>query len=131
MYRWADHTAELELQIEAESEADVFADALVALAELLEEDSGEGAPAEHRVALSAADRASLLVVWLEELVFLAEHAALVPERAQGLELTADALRGEVVARPGRPAHLVKAVTYHGLAFEPDEDGWWGRIVLDV
>lgn len=45
-YRWVDHTAELELSIEARSAEGVFADALRALAELLAGDAA-GAAVRH------------------------------------------------------------------------------------
>jgi len=130
MHEWVDHTSELELRVRADTPEAVVAEATRALGEVLGE-PGEGDPVTRPLAVSARDPAGLLAAWLEEVVFLAEHDGLVPDRAQGLELAADALRGEVVARPGRPAHLVKAVTYHRLALERDEDGWWGRAVLDV
>ncbi len=129
MHEWLEHTSELELRVRADSAEGVVADATAALAEVLGEP--EGPPVAQRLAVVAGDPAGLLAAWLEEVVFLAEHEGLVPERAQGLELTRDELHGEVVARPGRPAHLVKAVTYHRLALEQDDDGWWGRVVLDV
>ena len=129
MYEWFDHTSELELRVRADTAEGAVADATAALAEVLGEP--EGAPVTRELAVSARDPASLLAAWLEEVVFLAEHEDLVAERAQGLELAADELRGEVVARPGRPAHLVKAVTFHRLALEQHERGWWGRVVLDV
>jgi SHS2 domain-containing protein len=124
-----DHTSELELRVRADSAEGVVADATAALAEVLGE--AEGAPVTRELAVAARDAAGLLAAWLEEVVFLAEHEGLVPERARRLELAQGALHGEVVARPGRPAHLVKAVTYHRLALERDERGWWGRVVLDV
>ncbi len=124
-----DHTSELELRVRAGTAEAVVADATAALGELLGEP--DGAAVTRELAVSARDPAGLLAAWLEEVVFLAEHEALVAERAQALELAAGALRGQVVARPARPAHLVKAVTFHRLALEPDEDGWWGRVVLDV
>ncbi len=129
MHEWLDHTSELELRVRADSPEGVVADATAALAEVLGEP--EGGPVARELAVAAGDPAGLLAAWLEEVVFLAEHEGLVPERAHGLELARDELHGEVVTRPGRPAHLVKAVTYHRLALEQDEDGWWGRVVLDV
>jgi len=87
MYRWVDHTAELELAIEAASERDVLADALAALAELLGVGGG-GAQAAARRSLSvhATDRPALLAAWLEELVFLAESQGFVATRVVSLEL---------------------------------------------
>lgn len=132
MYRWVDHTAELELQIDAASEQELFADALDAFEELVGGDP-TGEPTRHEVFVLAEgpDPASLLVEWIEELVFLAETEDFVPERVVSLELGESELRAEVEGRRGKPAHLVKAVTYHGLLVEAREDGWHARVVLDV
>jgi SHS2 domain-containing protein len=129
VYRWIEHTGELELSIEAQSEAEVFADGLSALAELLGDDGGTRERRE--ISLEAVDRAVLLADWLEELVFLAETEDLVPERLELLELGPGSLRAIVQGRRGRPPHLVKAVTYHGLEFAPADGGWHARAVLDV
>jgi SHS2 domain-containing protein len=132
MYRWVDHTAELELQIDASSREGLFADALDAFEELVGGDPA-GEPARHEVFVLAEgpDPASLLVEWLEELVFLAETQDFVPERIVALDLGENELRAEVEGRRGKPAHLVKAVTYHGLSVEEHDGGWHARIVLDV
>ena len=130
MYRWIEHTGELELSIEAPTEAEVFADGLGALAELLG-DEGGGRRRRRRISLAAADRASLLADWLEERVFLAETEDLVPERLASIELGQGSLRAVVDGRVGRPPHLVKAVTYHGLEFARANGQWRARAVLDV
>ena len=130
MYRWGEHTGELELSIEAESEAQVFADGLAALAEVVGEDV-RGAPERHDVALVARDRPTLLADWLGELVFLAETRDYVPERVAALKLDGDGLRATVEGRRGRPRHLVKAVTYHRIEFAQADGRWRARVVLDV
>jgi SHS2 domain-containing protein len=129
VYRWVDHTAEVELEIEADSEREVFADALVALADLLGT-AGEGNEP-RAIELNAADRPALLAAWLEELVFLAETEGFEPLRLEALELDDDSLRATVRGRLGEPPHLVKAVTYHRLAFAPAASGYSARVVLDV
>jgi SHS2 domain-containing protein len=130
MYRWVDHTAEVELHIEAETREEVFAEALGAFAELVSR-SDEGAPAEHDIEFEAPDDASLLVAWLEELVFLAETEDFVPEGVGRLELSGGRLTARVAGRRDRPAHLVKAVTYHGLEFAEHDGAWRAKVVLDV
>ena len=130
MYRWIDHTAELELEIEAPTEEGVFAEALAAFGELLGEGE-DGEPARHEVAASARDQPALLVEWLEELVFLAETEDFVPERVTELELGQGELRASVEGHRGAPPHLVKSITYHRLELRPTEGGWLGRVVLDV
>jgi SHS2 domain-containing protein len=130
MYRWVDHTAEVELHVEAESREAVFAETLTAFAELVSRD-GDGEPAEHDVAVEAHDEAGLLVAWLEELVFLAETEDFVPERAARMELSDRRLAALVTGHRASPAHLVKAVTYHGLEFAQREGKWRAQVVLDV
>jgi SHS2 domain-containing protein len=129
MYRFVDHTAELEIELEAESAEGVLEQALSAFAELVGPAAG-GEPVERRVVVDAADLPALLASWLDELVFLAETEGLVPERADlvlsGLELSA-----VVSGRRGAPRHLVKALTLHRLRLKHENGVWRGRVVLDV
>jgi protein archease len=129
VYRWVDHTSEVELAIEALEEREVFSDALLALAELLGV-GGDGS-VERPVAVSAPDRPALLAAWLEELVFLAESEGFVAQDIQRLELWDDGVDAIVVGVLDEPPPLVKAVTYHGLVFERRDAGFVARVVLDV
>ncbi len=129
-YRWVDHTGELELALEAESEEELFLAGLAALREVLSEDAS--GPLERRqVELAARDRESLLADWLGELVFLAEAEAFAPERVAALALTDGRLQATVEGRHGRPRSLVKAVTYHRLTIANEDGAWRARVVLDV
>ncbi len=130
MYRWVEHTAELELQIEAPSEAAVFADALAAFAELVADGDGSP-PVEREVAVEARDRPALLAEWLSELVYLAEVENFVPERVTTFALDGGRLRATVAGRRGEVRHLVKAVTLHRLELQEEDRGWRARVVLDV
>ena len=129
MHRFVSHTGELQIEIEAPTEAGVFGEAAHALAELI--DGGPGEPATRDVHVDAADRTTLLAEWLSELVFLVETEAFVPERIVELDLADRSLRAIVGGRTGTPRHLVKAVTYHDLALESRDGGWFARVVLDV
>lgn len=132
MYRWVEHTGELEIEIEAPTEREVFEHGFEAMRELLGSASDRDEPAPPReVSIGAADRAALLAEWLAELAFLAESEGLVPERLAALELGERSLRAVVHGRRGRPPHLVKAATYHRLSLEPVGDGWRATVVLDV
>jgi SHS2 domain-containing protein len=130
MFRWVEHTSELELEIEATSEPEVFADALAALAELLSSER-KGRAVRRRVSAHAPDRPALLADWLEELVFLAESDGFEPAAVQTLKLSRDSLEATVSGHLGEPPPLVKAVTYHRLAFAQTSDGYSARVVLDV
>jgi SHS2 domain-containing protein len=134
LYRWVDHTAEVEIEIEAGSEQEVFADALRALAELLGARNDGDSPAQHEqrtVEVSAADRPAMLAGWLEELLFLAESEGFVATRVETLVLRDRELAATVAGRLDDPPPLVKAVTYHRLEFERGGRGYVARLVLDV
>lgn len=131
MYSWLDHTSERELWIEDETPKAVLGEAAIALGELLREHRA-GEPVSHRVSLSAADLPSLLVDWLEELVYLAETDGFVPERVVEMELAGSSLEAVVGGQRTTPQTLVKGVTYHRLEFARDaEDAWHARVILDV
>jgi SHS2 domain-containing protein len=132
MHRWVEHTAELELELEAKCERELLAEALMALAEVLSADEPPaGERALRTVQASAPDRPALLAAFLEELVFLAEAEGFVPCALERLELGADRLEAVVAGVLDAPRPLVKAVTYHRLAFEPADGGYRARVVLDV
>jgi SHS2 domain-containing protein len=110
----------------------VLVEALSAIRELIGDESHPGEPeVAHELEVEASDRAALLAAWIEELVFLAERHGAVPERVDRLELRECRASATVRARPGRIRHLVKAVTYHELAFERSGEGWRAYAVLDV
>ena len=129
-YRWVEHTGELELEIEATTPEEVFDEGFRAIREVLGGDAGASEES-ARIELSAPDRGALLADWLAELAFLAEGGTLMPGRLSRLKLRDGGLSATVHGSPGRAPHLVKAATYHRLAFEPVEGGWFARVVLDV
>jgi SHS2 domain-containing protein len=135
VYRWVDHTAELQLELEADSERGVFREALVALSALFSERTDqtcvEGGPVRRRLTVSAPDRDVLLAEWLGELAYLAEAEDFLPEAAEDLELTRDAVEATVRGRRASPPHLVKAVTYHRLGVWQEDGTWRARVILDV
>jgi SHS2 domain-containing protein len=128
VYEWREHTAEIELYIEAPTEEAVFSEAADAFGRLVERDS-DGEPARHELALEAQDRAGLLVELLEELIYLADTEGFVPDRGE-FELDGG-LRARLDGRRTEIDPLVKAATYHGLEFARGDGVWQARVVLDV
>ena len=130
MYRWVEHTGELELEIEAASRRGVFEEGFRALRGLLQ--SVHTGPAQaHEVQLSAPDGAALLADWLAELAYLAESEGFVPERLEWLGLDEERLSARLEGFTGEPPNLVKGATYHRLTLERASAGWHGTVVLDV
>jgi SHS2 domain-containing protein len=134
VYRWIDHTGELELEIEAASEEGVFEEGLAAVGAMLGERAGEPTrvePTFHEVVASAADASALLAEWLSELVYLVESESFVPEAVKRIELRGNTVHARVAGRRGSPPHLIKAVTYHRLGMWKESGAWRARIIFDV
>jgi len=88
------------------------------------------------VTVEAADRETLLVAWLNELLYLHEVERFVAADFVIKALTELRLEAEVWGeRVDRSRHLalghVKAATYHMLQVVPTRDGWEARVVVDV
>jgi SHS2 domain-containing protein len=128
MYEWRSHTAEVELFVEAASEAAVYADAADAFGRLVERHQG-GQPATHELTVEGADAAARLVNLLEELIYLADTEGFVPDGAE-VEL-GERLRVRLAGRRSGIDPLVKAATYHRLEFVRRGESWQARVVLDV
>ena len=129
-YQWIEHTGELELRIDAATEAAVFEDAMGAVRELLS-NGGDGERVSREFRVEAADRAALLAAWIDELVYVAESEGLVPEHLTEIRLHAEGLAATVTAQRAEPPHLIKAATYHRLELTPREGGFHATVVLDV
>jgi SHS2 domain-containing protein len=123
MYRWIERGDELELELESESEDGVFIDALEAVRELLQEDTGAGlgGAADTRVVASGDDRAALLADWLRQLTALADGEGFVPERITSLDLRDGGLSARVEGSCGEAAHLLREISDDGLTWEPSPD----------
>ena len=125
----------LELELGSESDDGVFIDAVEAMRELLEEDTGAGLGdgAEYRVDASGDDRAALLVDWLRRLSTLAEDDGFVPHRIVALDLHDDALTATVEGACGASPHLLQEVTDDGVVYEvaPDSRRVHARVTLAV
>jgi SHS2 domain-containing protein len=130
VYRWVEHTGELELEIEAPGRREVFEDAFRAARGLLASDRTGNASVEA-VELRAGDGAALLADWLAELAYLGESKGFVPQRLRSLEVEDTELSAQIEGFQGEPPHLVKGVTYHRLELRPADSGWRARVVLDV
>jgi len=132
-HSWLDHTAEVQLEVAADSCGELAAEAGRALGLFLL----RGAPAEpsgpaRTLEVTSADREALLVDWLNEILFVAETELWVPLEFEILEVSPNRLR--VAARgvpvPEAPS-AVKAATHHGLRVEEREDGLHAEVIFDV
>jgi hypothetical protein len=120
MFRWIQRAGELELELESESEDGVFIDALEALRELLEEDTGAGLgdAAEYSVTAAGRERGELLADWMRKLAALAEDDGFIPARIVAIDIADDGLTAKVEGACGTSAHLLGGISDDGLLYEP-------------
>jgi SHS2 domain-containing protein len=100
------------------------------------QDGGE----ERGIQLSAPDRETLLVRWLNELTYLIQDTGFVPAGARiRLEETGRAGSSLIASLTGAPVLLeeygwqgeIKSATFHGLDVSNGDEGWHARVILDV
>jgi SHS2 domain-containing protein len=129
VHEWREHTADLELFVRAATPEEVFGEAADAFGRLVER-TAEGEAAQRRVAVEGRDYASLLVGFLDELIYLADTDSFVPDKTR-TELAQGGLSAMLEGRVTEIQPIVKAATYHQLEFRERDGAWEARIVLDV
>ncbi len=131
-----DFAGDARLRVRSDSLAGLFAAAARGLTGIMTDPDGIEARQRHRVALSAPDLESLLVDWLNELVFLFETRRLLIADC-ALEVSpAGTLEGELTGEDYAPERhpieaVIKAVTHHGLSLRQASGGWLAEVVVDL
>ncbi|MBN1135505.1 MAG: bifunctional riboflavin kinase/FAD synthetase [Anaerolineae bacterium] len=131
-YQEVEHTADRALCVWGRELPDLFAGAARGMASLMADLDGLAATEWREVRLEAWDRESLLVNWLNELLFLTETERLlfVDFRIESLIDTALVARVRGARAPVTKA-VVKAATYHDLRLVRNDAGWSAVITFDV
>ena len=112
--------------------AELFASAACGMFELHRGQECAEASIARDVSINGADRETLLVNWLNELLYLQETQHETYSRFEILEISNTHLRARVYGRPDLSERkLIKAVTFHNLAVKHGEEGWEATIVVDV
>ncbi len=84
------------------------------------------------VDIQGIDYESLLVNWLNELLFLQEQNHEVYHRFAISRLTPTELIAQIAGKPrGKMDKIIKAATFHNLKIEQTKEGWQATLVLDV
>ncbi len=91
---------------------------------------------EREISVVATDIESLLVEWLNEIIYLLETEDFLFRDFEILKVEANKLRatgfGETfLADKHVVEQQVKACTYHLLELKKTHDGWFGQVILDV
>ena len=126
-----EHTADWSIQVYGESLDALFKHAAEGMFSLLELQFESEQSQTRNIELSAIDSESLLVSWLEELLYLLESEA-VAAMEYDLQVNEKYLRASVITRQIKSMKKdIKAVTYHELEIQKDDAGFQTTIVFDV
>ena len=135
-----DHTADVGFELGASTLEGLFDEARRALLMVVFERSPEEGEDEGEILLSAPDRETLLVRWLNEVVYRIQDAGFVPVRAEirihktggaGLSLRANLTGAPLLLEEYGWQGEIKSATFHGLEVSSDGEGWHARVILDV
>ncbi len=134
-YEEIPHTADWSFRAYGRDQREVFENAAFALFAM------EGAPMSDRgpavgtrraVDVDGLDKESLLVNWLNELLYLQESNRETYHHFEIETFEATRLRAQVVGTPGLHIDkVIKAVTFHNLQLRQTLDGWQAVVVVDV
>lgn len=133
-----DHTADVGFALEAESLEDLFQAALKGLLQVMFLHPHEGGRKRKRLVLEAEDLETLLVRFLNELIYLIQTKGFVPGQAQ-LEVKKEGrvyrleatLWGEPFQESFGFQGEVKSATFHGLQVSRENEAWKAQVILDV
>jgi SHS2 domain-containing protein len=131
-----EHTADVGLIARGHTLEEAFCNAAAGLVDLMVDPEGLREDVHLKVTAEAADRAGLLVAWLNELLYLLDTQGFVPRRCRVIELRDTMLAAELSGDTVDPARhavrrMVKAATYHGLSLTRTDTTWEARVILDV
>jgi SHS2 domain-containing protein len=131
-----DHTADVGIIAYGADVEDLFSNAALALFSLITEPESVQEKLHLNLEVSSEDRDSLLVEWLNELIYLFDAKHILFRRFDIESLTHNQLKATCYGESFNPMkHTikmgVKAATYHMLKLEKNGDGCKAQIILDI
>ena len=134
-FEFIDHTADAGIRLEAPTLEDIFETAGLAFSELVTNVDSIDCRVERRFKLQEDDIETLLVSWLQELLYLLDTEDLVFARFQvkihGLSLEATAWGEPFDPNIHTMKTEIKAVTYHQLEITKSDQGWEAQVIFDI
>jgi SHS2 domain-containing protein len=135
-YQAFDHTADLGLAITGAGEEELFANAAIAVFDIITDLDRVEAREIRRIAVEGDGREDILINFLREILYLynGEHWLLKELRIVRMSeksLEAEALGEPLDERKHEICKEIKAVTYHQAQVRQTPAGWTARVIFDV
>jgi SHS2 domain-containing protein len=131
-----DHTADVGIIAYGADLKELFSNAALALFSLITDPESIDEKLHIDLEVRSEDRDSLLVDWLNELIYCFDSKYLLFDRFDIESLTDNALKATCYGEDFDPNRHkikigIKAATYHQLRVDADDKGYRARIILDV
>lgn len=135
-YALLDHTADLKIRIIGASQAGLFKNAGLALADLICEANTLTPDEAHTIEIEGDDPADLMVNYLRELLYQWSGNEKLIKTVDILNISDNTLSARIhTTRYNADQHTIlneiKAVTYHQITVGPANDGWQATVVFDI
>ncbi len=127
-----EHTADWALLVRGNTLLDLFVNAAIGMYTLTVDAPQVLAQVERSIEVSGIDAETLLINWLNELLYATEVDGLVFGQFAMVEFGPNRLRAVARGQVGLPLRKhIKAATFHNLRVAPTDNGYEVVIVFDV
>jgi SHS2 domain-containing protein len=131
-----DHTADIGIIAYGTDIEQLFSNAALALFSLITNPEAIEEKLHFNVQVSSGDRDSLLVEWLNELIYFFDARHVLVHGCDIDSLTYNELKATCHGEDYEPAkhkikREIKAATYHMLRLDKNSDGYRAQVILDV
>ena len=135
-FQETEHTADWAFSVQGRDLRELFVQAAQAMFQLQGQPSNAQSNAQlshvRDVQVDGFDRETLLVNWLNELLYLQEMNNETYANLEIREISDTHLTARLHGQSGQPnRRLIKAVTFHGLKVEQNDGGWRATVIVDV
>jgi SHS2 domain-containing protein len=130
-----DISGDIGLRIQGNNPQELFENAAGCMSELITDTARIPATERKKITLTAESYENLLVLWLNELIFLFDAYGFIGTsftlHMENTALRADISGGTMDARVHESRLLLKAATYHGLAVKRSHLEWEATVIFDI
>lgn len=131
-----EHPADIGFRAFGGSMAELYANAAVAMLAIAGDPEAAEPRAEYPITVESADRESLMVDWLNEVLYWYDGKRVALREFRVREVTDQRIEAAGVGEPRDPERhrarlIVKAVTYHQLRVEERGGEWIAEVYLDI
>ena len=135
-YEVLEHPADIGFRAFGATLPDLFATSALAMLSIAGDPAAAKPRCAYRLAVESGDRESLLVDWLNEVLYWYDGKRIAFREFRIGAFRDDAIEAEGVGEPRDPERhrsrlIVKAVTYHQLRIEQRGDLWVAEVYLDI